>query len=717
MLLPALAACMLLTACIDDSILSAAQAEAGQSAKRTISFGMRQAGYSWPDETRAAIVSTSTMHSTFGVCASLYAADADAAAAAEMLYIDNACVALTRDDDTGLTDWVVNGERDYYWPGDNYTLSFYGYAPQDATGLTVSTSATDAPALHYSCPATAYQTDLLLASMPRLSGSYGQTVDLTFRHALAAVQVVEGSTMQPGSIKSIALRGLYSDGDFDYDADAWSIDASKTTTYTLTFSDGLSVKQNPGEVITPDNNCFIVLPQTLPPEASLRIIFDDAQTGLERTIDGSLAGITLAKGSRTRLIINVDANYTLGFDDESTPLDAHYVIAKLPFTVSGIADDASWTLTASASDGANVTLQRTADLNEYARQGYWTDVIYEGSTSGAATSARGTASVSGSGPGSFDFSVFIPENVSDNNRVITLTLKVDGASDDEAITKTLTQYHPAWTASGLGWEQVQDSRSTTYGFSWDRVVSYVYSYSAGRLNSSKQTQYQSYLEQIVSNNNASGFAEVGRITYTSGFINAYRYYIKIDYGKMNNLSSYGLSTSDGINNTRTIYLKGGEILTNNFENIIINTLKTESGKEDEAAFRMATASNDYSSYSAILPSGSKPAGPSTDTDTEGSAAVGEVLKKNRYYIVRTTTTEDKSTVVSLALGIKYDDIVWFLPARDQFALLPANVQEAIDASDCWSSTPLDNDSESYLGDGTAADRGDYHYVRAVRIKQ
>jgi hypothetical protein len=580
--------------------------------------------------------------------------------------------------------------------------------------------------LHYACPATAKQADLLVASATRVSGNYGQALPLSFRHALAVVQIVEGSSMQPGSIKSISLRNVYSEGDYDYTTDEWTLDTSKKQTYSLAWSSGLAVKQNPGEVITTDDNCFIILPQKVPDTAVLRIVFNDSQTGLERTIDGKLSGVSFKKGSRTRLIINIDANYSLGFDDDSTPLDCHYIIAKLPFTVSGIGSDVGWTMTASASDGANVTLQKTADLNEYAAQGYWTDVMYTGSTSGTSTSARGTATVSGTGPGNYDFSIFIPENVSDNNRTVTLTLKVSGASNADAVTKSIIQYHPAWTADGLGWEQLQDTRTTSYGFAWNRKVSYVYSYSG--TTTSQRSTYNTYVTSLVTNNNASGFASVGNFTYKSGlFITYTRYYIQIDYSKMNNLNSYNLSTSDGLGNTRTLYSKGGEILTNNFEDLIMSTLKTESGKEDEKAFRMADATNDYKSWSNLHPSGSIPKGPMSADDvnngiklsdnTEGSAAVGEVLKRNRYYIVKLTSTVDGVTSTSYALRIKDDDIVWFLPARDQFANAPTNVQEAIDPSDLWSSSPLSNGSQSYLGDGSAADRNDYHYVRAVRIKQ
>ena len=722
----------LLAACSDENLITDPTSTEGSTiVQNSICFRPARASAgsdSWGDDadqiqtaddtgvctvTRGAIVSSaSTMHSSMGVFATL---SDQGASDPKGVYIDNDRVSVytdTADDGSTTQYWGFDEDRSYLWPGAGLSLSFFTYAPKSIDGLSASIDLDKSayPMLHYSCPLTvSSQHDLLVASRPDVDGDYGNAVGLTFNHALAVVQILEGDIEAAGYIKSVALRKIHSSGDDSYESNTWTLNDS-VNSYTITWDGyGKQVSQTSGTDVTTTDNTFIVLPQTLPDAAMLRVIFYDPSTKKQRTIEGSLKGIELKQGHTTRLRINIDQDLNATFDDESTPLDAHYVIADVKMNIN---TDKAWTLTASASDGADVSVQLTSDLNEYAAQGYWTDMSYSGSYGTSGVSARGTKTVSGTAAGDYEFSVFIPENTSTEKRTITLTLT--GSDGSTVGTKTLTQLAPAWDADGRGWEQLQDTKLSSYGFAWDRCVYYVYSYSTGRtaLTQSTRTKYQQYLEQIVSDNNASSFASVDKFTFSNFY---YRFYIKIDYSLMNNLETFGLTSTDGLTNTRVLYEKGGEVLTNNFETIVMNTLKTETGKEDEAAFRMATTENNYKSYSDIMPSGSKPAGPSDDTDTEGSAAVGEVLKRNRYYLVKTKTTIDNVTSTSTSLKILDSDLVWYLPAKDEFANAPSSVEDPIDKSDSWSSTPdLSGSVDAYLGDGTVADRNDYHLVRAVR---
>jgi hypothetical protein len=527
--------------------------------------------------------------------------------------------------------------------------------------------------------------------------------------------------MQAGYIKQVELRKVASEGTYSYTDDAWTLTSGKTANYTIRWDPPYySVKQQQGAVLTPNDTCFILMPQTFASDAVVRVTFHDATTNTDRVIDGKLAGTTIRQGCRTRIFINIDSDITISTTTDA--LDAHYVIASVPLKVDNIGSSTAWTLSVAASDGADVSIQQTADLNEFAAQGYWTDKITSGSTT---TSARGSSSLSGKGPIDTNFSVFVPENISNSTRNIILSLS---SGDNVIATDTLRQLCPAWSTDGtVGWEQYQDSRVSSYGFAWDRKVAYVYSYSAGRADYIQQTQYSRYVNSVVSSNNAGGFVTTGYFTYTTkkGILTvyAYRYFILIDYSRMNNLSDYNLSTDDGLYNTSTLYNAGGEILTNNFEDIVIDTKKTEAGATDENAFRLATTDNDYAEFDVQKPEGSIPKGPMTKADyeanmsvsdnTEGSAAVGEVLKRNRYNI---TTLSDDEGNTSYALKINDEDIVWYLPAVNEFTSLPAAVEDNIDPSDLWSSTPVDGAVNAYLGDKSAVGRNTYHYVRAVRKK-
>ena len=83
-----------------------------------------------------------------------------------------------------------------------------------------------------------------------------------------------------------------------------------------------------------------------------------------------------------------------------------------------------------------------------------------------------------------------------------------------------------------------------------------------------------------------------------------------------------------------------------------------------------------------------------------SQALSIVLKKNRYYLNRYT-----------APRITEDNIVWYLPAYEQFSNLPAG---SFTPNDFWSSTAYDNATQAYLGNGTPASRTTQKRIRVVR---
>ena len=103
--------------------------------------------------------------------------------------------------------------------------------------------------------------------------------------------------------------------------------------------------------------------------------------------------------------------------------DAYYVICNSAVRVSGIPADKAWTLTVAASDSSDPSVQLTADINEYVKNGFWTDKKMTNGTTITNESARGTNTVRGKGPGEFPLTVFLPENTGTANRTVTLTLK------------------------------------------------------------------------------------------------------------------------------------------------------------------------------------------------------------------------------------------------------------------------------------------------------
>lgn len=149
----------------------------------------------------------------------------------------------------------------------------------------------------------------------------------------------------------------------------------------------------------------------------------------------SLNGHNWKQGTTTTYHIGISPDFEIEFTQPVDIQDANYVICNSSVRVSGIPADKTWTLTVKASDGSAPSVQLTADINEFARKGFWTDkTMTNGTTINNDVSARGDNTVRGSGPGDFPLTVFLPENITDTDRTVTLTLSVDGAPARYAAT-------------------------------------------------------------------------------------------------------------------------------------------------------------------------------------------------------------------------------------------------------------------------------------------
>ena len=121
-----------------------------------------------------------------------------------------------------------------------------------------------------------------------------------------------------------------------------------------------------------------------------------------------------------------------------------------------------------ASDGADVTM--LPQLDEYQRNGFWTDrVLFQanGSTDFVDQgSARGTSTLTGTGTS--DVYLFLPENVGEKERTITLVLTLDG-DNVSSVEKEFKQLNPD---GDYGWEQIENDPLATWGFLWNRKITY-----------------------------------------------------------------------------------------------------------------------------------------------------------------------------------------------------------------------------------------------------
>lgn len=599
-----------------------------------------------------------------------------------------------------FTNETVSGANDagwttasrYYWPGTpGAALGFWAVAGHGASDGVSLVAAPGRMMLDCRVPAEASrQADVMVAWCDPISAAEGRhaPVPLAFRHIFAAVRFVAGSEMQPGRVKSVSVSGVASTG--RYDRGEWG-GVGEPVSYSIVPDTEVTGGETQGAPLAPADMTLMMIPQTLGGSARLEVVFE-ADGGTERVLTASLGGQQWRQGVTTVYAIGVKPDYTLDVAGLPAEIDAHYVISQGRVDALNLPPGRSWTLTASADDGADVTLQAKSQANVYALQGFWTDRLMRNNQI-TSESARGTESISGTGP--VDFLLFIPENTGDNSRTVSLTLNIDGYDPALARSFTVMQPCPAWTPSGWGWENHQESNAAQYGFDWDRKVALIYPYRIQVAGNYSESNIRKRINDIIDRYDAQGYTEI--VKYSNGLFGGNRLYVLIDYSKANNLGSLAQSASDGLANTRDLNTAGGSAATNALEEAFLNTKKFESGAETEPAFRLPDSGDP-----AAVP---RPSG----TNNVTSGLLGAVLKKNRYYLVETRNDDE----IGYSAYIRPEDIVWYAPAWQQFAALPGATAEAVTPAATWSSTASVG-SDAYSGAGSAISRKTDLGVRAVR---
>ena len=289
--------------------------------------------------------------------------------------------------------------------------------------------------------------------------------------------------------------------------------------------------------------------------------------------------------------------------------------------------------------------------------------------------------------------VFIPENVGNTDRTVTLTVSLDGIDDPEAAaTQTITQRPPLW-AGNTGWEQIDDGSSGAFGFQYTEKKVYVYNNSG--LHSTIE-RIVKQVDQLVTQYNAEDYVTCK--IYSVGFL-SYRCYVEIDYSKLNYLSGVAQSADNGLTNTRELFSYGGHAISRAFEEAVTNLKRI--GHSSTPAFREWSATQEPSTVP-------KPVEGNT---IDMGQALTAVLKKNRYFLNNVTGDE----LTTQAPYIREEDIKWYLPARGQFATAPQGGFSGA-LSGFWSSTAPASDLsvDAYTGASTLVPRTTVLSVRAAR---
>lgn len=615
--------------------------------------------------------------------------------------------------------YPANTADEYYWPGAG-TLNFVSIANAPTSGFVskYNSSNTSIESFTYTVPADPTAQNDIMAATASAAGNSNTSVPLVFKHIMSAVNVKVGSVVK-GEIRSITFKNVYNKGEYFPDRGIWVVDKNSTGDFTVKMEGGKFVSdgENPnGTPINTSDATFMFVPQNPGSNAEMIIEFYDSEThrlysdasgSYAPALRGSIADDNWDMSKTTNYMLSIDESFTMKIEPVGKKLDAHYIIGYANITVDGID---SWTITATTNDGSDVTIQPEEEVNPLAKQGFWTDKVVDANGNITSESARGVSSWTGSGDVSNKlFYIFIPENLNNKDREISLILKGNGSST-ASTTKVLLQKYPNWTAGGFGWEVVDDDEAGKYGFKWTRKVIFEHKYGWTRWFTGngtgtwyKRNSAAAYANSLIAQYNASSYATYGYFAHNS--LGGERMYIYIDYTKLNNLSTSN-NPSDGFSNTQALFNQGGGAASQAFETAILTAEKT---KEDEGYKDDPLTPVSLSSVE------DKDTGVKYTADNGSlndlSGILTYILKKNRYNL---QTTFDGYTT-TLNPIISEEDIKWYLPAYGQFQyFIPDPNIPGDNKANYWSSTAVDGASEAYIGDGTQKDRDLQYKVIAVR---
>lgn len=567
---------------------------------------------------------------------------------------------------TDVRYWVDNPDA---------TVDFYAFYPYRPDGLTLPSTKASTVLTYTVAPTASAQTDLLLAASRGVKGNFNQAVGLSFKHLLSGVRVKFMDKPAGWTVKSVNFEGVHLSGSLDFAA------ANPVWTYTDNGANSMS-QSNPGDEVL-----FMTLPLTATASApvTFTIVVNDGTA--DRTYTRQITAANWTMGNITTYSVSV-TNFTLS---EAPTLDAHFVICNTTVKAEGVKAGRNWTVTVASDDGADLSLQLTADVNDFVKQGFWTDKKMINGTTITDESARGSNTITCTGPGEFPVTIFVPENISEKDRTITLTIKVDGNNSQQTVLN-LTQVHPA-RSGNIGWEQINDNQSGVFGFLY--TAKRVYVYNDGDWENTAN-QIIANVNTLIQQYNATTYAKCVRYR-PSPWIAKYRNYVEIDYSKLNALGINASSTDDGEKNTRELFSFGGTALTNNFEKALQAMRRINDPNTEAYVPRRSTDPSDVPQEV-------------TGALINESQMLTEVLKKNRYYL-NTSTEGDLTTTTAL---IRVQDITWYIPAVDQFSGAPAWMNGAVmNSADYWSSTAGDGIT-AYTGAKTTAERTEQKSIRVAR---
>lgn len=550
------------------------------------------------------------------------------------------------------TGAIWSTEQIYYWPGADHSFQFYAWAPTDAGGLTTPSSPQE-KSLAYTVPeAAADQKDIVVATTDEIQGDNNAAVPLTFKHICTAVRFAVGSQMQPGQIKSVALKGVKNAGTYDMAADNWSL-GDATVNFSQTLNKETTGTEANGDAITTSEGTFMMLPQTLPAGATVEVVFVNANNE-DRTLTASIGNTEWKMGTTVTYKLSITPEYELEFVSQPEMQDAHYVIYPITIKSGDKLPAGGWTLT--SNDAANVTFVEkdkfvNNDVQALVDAGYWLDGY------------NGTSTLTSTTTGEVQVYVFLKENATEADRNITLSLKPAAQGNYEAKEFSFTQYCPAWN-NGIGVERIQDG-DYPWGFSWDSNMKITYNLGRG-------------LGPILASLYIKIFVNYSYVTSNWGSVLT-DFKVTIDFSKVDTLTT-ATDLNDGNKNTWELYSFNGL----NDASALMAQIESWGGVPDKTL----------------------PANPS-------EFAARACAMKNKYSVQ--TETDITGNTVYLPV-LDQANMVWYLPAQNEAANMNDNLSGDYWTSTAITDPGTTAYKYTVGGSTSPEDRDSAIHVRAVRQK-
>lgn len=214
--------------------------------------------------------------------------------------------------------WYASGATQA-WPTDG-TLSFYAYAPYPHASLSLqgSDDVTKNKTLRYvASTSLGSQPDLIVAkseNISRTSSSPNSAVQLKFSHALTAITFSVSADMIPGTVKSIKVKNVSGQGDYNISTGTWGSLGAASASYAIslgTSGAGIAVKAGESKALTDGSSALLMVPQTFAAGSSAQIemVFHDGNK--DRTVTASLAGTSWAAGKHITYVLSASSITTL----------------------------------------------------------------------------------------------------------------------------------------------------------------------------------------------------------------------------------------------------------------------------------------------------------------------------------------------------------------------------------------------------------------------